>query len=186
MLEAKLQELARLLRTSARVVFHTGAGLSTAAGIPDFRGPRGVWTLQKKGQAVEMNMRYEDAVPTRAHMLIGEMVQRGVVAQVVSQNGEVCRREGSFPDVTFDKERMRVRVRMRVTSFREEVRQWRGECSTRWLGRWSAVEWRHVPSLEKRDSQIGNRRVAFTRARFKRARRWNRKCIVKRTANDGD
>jgi mono-ADP-ribosyltransferase sirtuin 6 len=74
-LEAKLAELARLLGTSARVVFHTGAGLSTAAGIPDFRGPRGVWTLQKKGQAVEMRMRYEDAVPMRAHPHRGDGAQ---------------------------------------------------------------------------------------------------------------
>lgn len=36
-LERKVQELAELIRSSSNVVFHTGAGISTASGIPDFR-----------------------------------------------------------------------------------------------------------------------------------------------------
>lgn len=36
-------ELARLMRQSSSVVFHTGAGISTASGIPDFR------SVSKKG-----------------------------------------------------------------------------------------------------------------------------------------
>ncbi|XP_077188324.1 NAD-dependent protein deacylase sirtuin-6 isoform X2 [Paroedura picta] len=36
-LEIKIHELASLIRDSSYVVFHTGAGISTASGIPDFR-----------------------------------------------------------------------------------------------------------------------------------------------------
>lgn len=36
-LERKVRELAQLVWQSSNVVFHTGAGISTASGIPDFR-----------------------------------------------------------------------------------------------------------------------------------------------------
>jgi len=35
--ERKVRELADMIRSSSNVVFHTGAGISTASGIPDFR-----------------------------------------------------------------------------------------------------------------------------------------------------
>ncbi len=40
-----LEPIAEWLRGASRVVALTGAGISTESGIPDFRGPRGVWTL---------------------------------------------------------------------------------------------------------------------------------------------
>lgn len=40
----KVERVAASVASSERIVVLTGAGISTESGIPDFRGPRGVWT----------------------------------------------------------------------------------------------------------------------------------------------
>ena len=45
-------EVGRWLRTAAAVTVLTGAGVSTESGIPDFRGPQGVWTKNPAAQAL--------------------------------------------------------------------------------------------------------------------------------------
>ena len=42
--DADLDTVARWLRDASYVTALTGAGISTESGIPDFRGPQGVWT----------------------------------------------------------------------------------------------------------------------------------------------
>lgn len=44
----KVDEIAKLLRPGKRIVWHVGAGISTSAGVPDFRGPQGLWTSEAK------------------------------------------------------------------------------------------------------------------------------------------
>jgi NAD-dependent deacetylase len=41
---AEVDRLAALLRVADQIVVLTGAGISTESGIPDFRGPQGIWT----------------------------------------------------------------------------------------------------------------------------------------------
>ncbi|HEY0284263.1 MAG TPA: Sir2 family NAD-dependent protein deacetylase, partial [Vicinamibacterales bacterium] len=43
--------------SSARIVALTGAGISTESGVPDFRGPQGVWTTNPKAERLS-NIHY--------------------------------------------------------------------------------------------------------------------------------
>ncbi|XP_068622552.1 NAD-dependent protein deacetylase Sirt6 [Battus philenor] len=82
----KCEILASLISQSKHVVVHTGAGISTSAGIPDFRGPNGVWTLEKEGKRPSTNISFADAKPTKTHMILKKLVECGKVQYIVSQN----------------------------------------------------------------------------------------------------
>src|SRR2546430_11634362 len=43
----EIEKLAGYLRAGKDILVFTGAGISTGSGIPDFRGPQGVWTKRK-------------------------------------------------------------------------------------------------------------------------------------------
>ncbi|XP_060844281.1 NAD-dependent protein deacetylase Sirt6 [Rhopalosiphum padi] len=85
-LKQKISLLAEWIKDSKYTVFHTGAGISTSAGIPDFRGPKGVWTLEKEGKKPEISLDFNDAKPTVTHMAIKSLVKKGYAKYVVSQN----------------------------------------------------------------------------------------------------
>ena len=58
--DTAVAELAALLRSARRVLAFTGAGISTASKIPDFRGPDGVWRTRTPVQYPEF-LRSEEA-----------------------------------------------------------------------------------------------------------------------------
>jgi NAD-dependent deacetylase len=57
-----LDHARKLIDRAERVVVLTGAGISTDSGIPDFRGPQGVWTLNPKAERMS-DIRYYVADP---------------------------------------------------------------------------------------------------------------------------
>jgi NAD-dependent deacetylase len=59
---AGVDQLATWLRGSASTVVLTGAGVSTASGIPDFRGPNGIWTRDPRAERLS-NIGYYVADP---------------------------------------------------------------------------------------------------------------------------
>ena len=85
-LSSKVLALADLLRNCRRCVVHTGAGISTSAGIPDFRGKNGVWTCEKTNRPPPTGVTFEQAVPTPTHMAIKALLEAGMVHHVVTQN----------------------------------------------------------------------------------------------------
>jgi len=95
---AKAAELAALMKSARRVVVFTGAGISTDAGIADYRGPTGVWTLEAKGeghriQSVDMI----SALPTPTHMALVVMLKRGLIHHIISQNLDGLHRKSGVP-----------------------------------------------------------------------------------------
>ncbi|XP_023223189.1 NAD-dependent protein deacetylase Sirt6-like [Centruroides sculpturatus] len=93
----KVELLAKWMRESNHTVFHTGAGISTSSGIPDFRGPKGVWTLEEKGIKPQINTSFDEAVPTTTHMALLALEKAGYVHYIVSQNVDGLHLRSGFP-----------------------------------------------------------------------------------------
>ncbi|KAJ3436971.1 nad-dependent protein deacetylase sirtuin-(6/7) family member [Anaeramoeba flamelloides] len=83
----KTKKFAKLIKYANRIVFFTGAGVSTSAGIPDYRGPNGVWTCEEEGrEPPKASKPWSEMSPTFAHMSIAKLHEMGKVKHVITQN----------------------------------------------------------------------------------------------------
>jgi len=99
-LEAKASKLADMIRNSRHMVAFTGAGVSTSAGIPDFRGPEGSWTLKAQGRRrTQATVDTLQAIPTPTHMALVALQNKGILKYLISQNCDgLHRRSGMKPE----------------------------------------------------------------------------------------
>lgn len=83
----KIQNLAQFLYESQYPVFFSGAGISTESGLPDFRGPDGVWTRRDKGLPPRsMAVSWDSVAPNSGHYAIVELQKIGKLKFLISQN----------------------------------------------------------------------------------------------------
>src|SRR5919107_3355146 len=113
-----LHKARELIDKAERVVVLTGAGISTDSGIPDFRGPKGVWTLNPKAEQMS-DIRYYvadlevrklswqsrlahpawTAQPNAGHRALVELERRGKLHALVTQNIDgLHQRAGNAPE----------------------------------------------------------------------------------------
>jgi len=86
-LDSRIQTLAQWMFECERVVVFTGAGISTESGLPDFRGPDGVWTRQEKGLPPRpMDLDWSSVEPNEAHGAVVELQKMGKLDFLISQN----------------------------------------------------------------------------------------------------
>src|SRR6266704_1801620 len=98
-----MEQLIEHLRAGTNILVFTGAGISTASGIPDFRGPDGVWKRRQpvyyddfmRSEAARVEhwdyklegwAGFRDARPNATHVAIVQLEKAGKILAVVTQN----------------------------------------------------------------------------------------------------
>jgi NAD-dependent deacetylase len=120
--ETTTEQVAHWLRAASAITALTGAGISTESGIPDFRGPNGVWTKNPAAQRMFTFQSYLSdpavrvqawrnrrdhpawaAQPNAGHLALVDLERSGRLRAIVTQNiDELHQRAGSSPDLVIE------------------------------------------------------------------------------------
>lgn len=98
-LDRRINTLAQWMFEAKHLVVFTGAGISTESGLPDFRGPDGIWTRQAKGLPTRARD-FSSVEPNAGHLAIVELQKLGKLSFLISQNVDNLHlRSGIRPDL---------------------------------------------------------------------------------------
>ncbi len=115
-IDVLIEKTADLILQSRRLVVFTGAGISTESGIPDFRGPGGLWTRfdpddftidkflsniesrRKQWHIFKEGLLTDKAVPNAAHVAIAELHKMGKLNCIITQNIDNLHQKAGVPD----------------------------------------------------------------------------------------
>jgi NAD-dependent SIR2 family protein deacetylase len=85
--DQRVEALAKLMFKARYMVLFTGAGISTESGLPDFRGPDGLWTRRDKGLPPPPGgVQWHLVPPNSGHLAIAELQTIGKLKFLISQN----------------------------------------------------------------------------------------------------
>jgi len=108
-ISTKVQKLADILVSSKKTICFTGAGISTSTGIPDYRsgyqtilatGP-GAWETEEnklKHLKEKVLVELRKAIPSKTHMALSELVSRGLLSYITTQNVDGLHRKSGVPE----------------------------------------------------------------------------------------
>lgn len=118
----EIASVARWVADADRITVLTGAGISTESGIPDFRGPNGVWTKNPEAEKAATLQHYLadpevrrrawrgrlehsawTAEPNAGHLALVELERQGKLHALVTQNVDgLHQRAGNNPDLVVE------------------------------------------------------------------------------------
>jgi len=116
-MEEKLARLGALIEKAEKVVVFSGAGISTESGIPDFRGPGGVWEKHDPNdyhidrflndpdarkrywlRSTEMYQAILKTAPNPGHLAVSALAESGKLLALITQNVDGLHQDAGTPE----------------------------------------------------------------------------------------